>query len=144
MEKEGAMKANLILMAAGIAAAYMVAGASPVFSGETLRLNLNVEPISKEAARAGSLPVSCRVFDAEAAGGKINVDMLRAVRLIESVTGEKLVYMEGDFATRAGPEHSYGHEERITELEIANRELRIENQRLRKEILAIKLLLGMR
>ena len=65
------MRANLILLVAGIAAAYMVAGAYPVFSGETLRLNLNVESISKEAVHAGFLPVSCRVFDSEAAGGKV-------------------------------------------------------------------------
>ncbi len=79
-------------------------------------------------------------FYSENRHGKINVDMLRAVRLIESVTGEKIVYMEGDSATQAATAPS--HEKRIRELEVANRDLKRQNEKLREEIRLIAEFLG--
>ena len=81
-------------------------------------------------------------FFSENRYGKINVDMLRVVRLMESVTGEKLVHIEGDAVPESAKVPSL--KQRVAALEAANRNLRTENAWLRDEIRQIKLALYMK
>lgn len=87
-------------------------------------------------------------FYSENKHGKINVDMLRAIRLIESVTGEQLVHTEGAVAAKFSADTSL--KQRVEELETANNNLilvnnnlRNENTQLKKDIQHIKTVLGL-
>lgn len=88
-------------------------------------------------------------YYSENSSGQINVDMLRAIRLLEAVTGEKLVFTSGYEEQKVvTPSGNSNLRERINALETQNRQLkvstlqlRLENYNLRKEIERIKSIL---
>ncbi len=76
--------------------------------------------------------------------GRINVDMLRAMRLVESMSGEKLVYT--DTGDRGQSGELVGElaalRQQLEELRTKNQELDMRNRELSSDLAQIKALLG--
>jgi hypothetical protein len=79
-------------------------------------------------------------FYSENDHGKINVDMLRTVRLVEEMTGQKLVHIEsnGPVGTDAGGHKSMGYQQQVALLIEAMNKLKGENDLLKANNLAME------
>ncbi len=76
-------------------------------------------------------------FYSENDHGKINVDMLRAMRLLESLSGEKLVHIQSDDESEMEGSEKYG-----TGLKAQVETLHQENREIKSELARIKAVLG--
>jgi len=81
-------------------------------------------------------------FYSEREGHAINVDMLKAIRLVEQISGEKLVHLEGLANVEIDPDQDL--RKRMSVLEDENEMLKSQNVALMQEIQTIKSMLRAR
>ena len=82
-------------------------------------------------------------YYSENAHGAVNVDLMRAMRVLEEVSGEKLVHLDSDSPSETQMDGETSLRARVEALARENRELRSKNHRLEQDLERIKELLGL-